>query len=151
MNKTKKTALLGKSGKFYALGIAVILIIALAHFAGQMFFIQNENLRALGSHADVEAPPLIENGRSDVPAPTAEKSANRPDEISEKLPPAAPQTNASAKLRRTSAGRLPAAAKPQIRQSEEIVPVRETISRKKTTRETRADRLRRAERLLTGV
>jgi apolipoprotein N-acyltransferase len=104
-----------------------ILVVALVHSAGQLYFIQDEKLRL---------------------AELAQK-VNPPQELKVESEQAQPQVD-EALPQEFEAQKVEAVreAKPVLRRSAETLQQPE---RKKAVRETREARLRRAERILTGV
>lgn len=121
-----------------AVPVAAILAIGVLHFAFQMSVIRPE---VSENRPVVEVPPVT------MEAPRA---------LTVEAVPAIADTKkveASAAPQKTALRVKPRQA--EIRQSEirqsEIAPSKQPVSRKKETVESRAERLRRAERLLTGI
>lgn len=136
-NRNGKT-FFGKSGKYYAIVGSVILLIAVTHFVMQLSFIQKENLRSVETAVEVDKviEPKMEN------AVTTKQVIEIAPELVE--------------VKKVEVITIPEVVKAAPRQSREIVPSVKTSNRKKAVRETnrydesRDERLRRAERLLTG-
>lgn len=131
MAKNKSFAL-GKSKKYYLVVGTVILGIAVAHFGLQMIFIQKENLRSF--EAAIET----------VDVPFSNVETNSPVEQTLEVSPEKVSTKKVGKIAVSEVKTVP------IRKKEVVVPEPKAI-RKKEVRETRAERLRRTERFLTGV
>lgn len=110
--------------------VAGILFVAIVHSAGQMFFIQDEHLRS------AEFAAQIENARSEELA----VEIKQPDSQTIDIKPENYET------RKVAA--IPENAKPDSRRPVETVS---PPAKKKVVRETKEARLRRAERMLTGV
>lgn len=127
-----KKFLFKKSGKYYALIGLFIMTIAIAHFSLQMNFIQKENLESVETAVGKE-----KNFKTEV-------EKNSPDK---QLIEIAPEQY---EVKKVEVITIPEIVKPAPRQRKETVPVPKPV-RKKEVRETRAERLRRAERILTGV
>lgn len=128
--KTAEKKFAVKSKRYYALGFSVILAIAFVHFAAQIFFIQNENPRPVETAAET-APPAGQISGDEPAVAEDETSKRKSEKISE---------NAEPQIRRA----------PKNSRQSSFVPAR-TAARKKADRESRAERLRRAEQILTGV
>ena len=130
-NKTRKT---GKSRKYYALIGLFILTIAVVHFAMQLTFIQKENLRSVETAVETTQ-------EVDTAPPVKQYIEIEPEQY---------------EVKKIEIITIPEKVKPAPRVQKESAapaapaPVRK-IARKKDSGETRAERLRRAERLLTGV
>lgn len=107
---------------------AAIVVIAVAQFVLQIAFIQKENLRAVETSAS-DIKPLDQ--------PVFEKEKNP---VAEEYQPE--KTNVPMNA--------PKAVKTVVRRRVEVAPTRIT-PKKREVRETRAERLRRAEKLLTGI
>lgn len=131
MNTTKGRSMLKKSGKYYVIVGFFILTIAVAHFVFQIFFIKKENLRAVETAA--ETAPAI------APRPAASQIIEiAPDEF---------------EVKKIEVITLAEAASAAPRRKKEAPPARKPQTQRGKTppRESRAARLRRAERILTGV
>lgn len=138
MNKTNgKSSLFGKSGKYYVLVGSLILIIAIVHFAMQISFIQKEtNLQSVETAVEKN---------TEIAPPFKQVIQIEPEQF---------------EVKKIEVITIPETVKPAPRREKEIVPAKtpiKTPSKKKSLpetkpdRETRAERLRRAERILTGV
>ncbi|MEO6589303.1 MAG: hypothetical protein ABIP06_08365 [Pyrinomonadaceae bacterium] len=138
MNKTNGRKLFGKSGKYYALVGSFILLIAVTHFVMQLSFIQKENLRSVETAVEVDKviEPKVDN------AVTTKQIIEIAPELVE--------------VKKVEVIIIPEVVKAAPRQSREIVPAVKISTRKKSVRQpnqsdqSRDERLRRAERLLTG-
>ena len=124
-----KISFLKKLSRSHKAALLGILVVALVHSAGQLYFIQDEKLRS----AEVAA---------------QKKQANPPRELTVESEEAQPQAD-EVKPEEFETQKVEAVreAKPVLRRSAEI----DSPVRKKVVRETREARLRRAERILTGV
>lgn len=131
----KTSFVLGKSKKYYLIIGAVILGIAVVHFGMQMVFIQKETLRSFESAIITDDVPFSDVETVEANSPVEQTLEISPEHLSEK--------------------KVELITVPEIRITErrrkEIVTPEPKIVRKKEVRETRADRLRRAERILTGI
>lgn len=127
MKKTSgKLAFLRRiSIKHYTIIGAVILAITVMHFVLQISFIQKENLRAVETAPEIVQPP---------------EQAVQVIEINPK----------EYEVRKVEIITIPEVVQPVAPRQTEAAPVR-IPSRKKPVRESRAERLRRAERILTGA
>jgi hypothetical protein len=122
------------------------LAIGISHFALQIFFIQKENLQAvetaIENQVEIEAENIIENkieNKAEI-APPAERIIRIEPEIFE--------------VKKIKVITIPEIVKSVPRRQMKIIPAREIVKkpvRKKEIPETRAVRLRRAERILTGI
>lgn len=121
------------SKKYYAVIGAGILGVAFLHFGLQMIFIQKENLRSVETAVEIEnknIPQIEEN------LPVENVIEVKPEQFAVKeIEIVKPSETAKTAVRR---------------QKEVAAPERKAV-KKKEANEPRADRLRRAERLLTGV
>jgi outer membrane biosynthesis protein TonB len=131
-NTSGKKSLFKKSGKYYVMIGLFIMTIAVAHFALQMIFIQKENLQAVETAVEVEKniEPNIEKN-----SPVKQVVEIEPEQV---------------EVKKVEVITIPEYVKPAPRQQKEAVHAPKPV-RKKEVRETRAERLRRAERILTGV
>jgi hypothetical protein len=135
MNKTTgKTSILGRiSKRDYTIIGAVILAIGIVHFSLQVFFIQKENLQAVETAVaenEPETAPVI------AAAPEKRVITIEPEQF---------------EIKKIKIITLPEIVKaPPVRQKE-FVRAGRSVKKKEVKRETRAERLRRAERILTGV
>ncbi len=148
MEKTAgKNSVLGRISKnTYTIIGAIILVIGIAHFAFQIFFIQKENLQAvetgIENKVEIKAENKIENtieNKAGI-APPAEQIIKIEPEIFE--------------VKKIKVITIPEVVKPVPRRQKETVAAREIVKkpvRKKEIPETRTARLRRAERILTGI
>ncbi|CAN5874899.1 hypothetical protein BH20ACI4_BH20ACI4_09520 [soil metagenome] len=127
-----KKSLLKKSGKYYALIGLFIMTIAVAHFSLQMNFIQKENLQSVET--------AVGNGNNFKTEVEKNSPAKQIIEI-------APEQY---EVKKVEVITIPEFIKPVPRQLKESIAAPKPV-RKKEVRETRAERLRRAERVLTGV
>lgn len=121
------------SKKYYAIIGAGILGIAFLHFGLQMIFIQNENLRSSEVAIETEnknIPPVKEN------LPAEKVIEIKPEQFS---------------IKEIEIKKSPETLKAEPRRQKEFVAPERKVFKKKEMPETRAIRLRRAERLLTGV
>lgn len=110
--------------------VAGILAVAIVHSAGQVFFIQDENLKS----AEIAA--QIEDAKSEEIAVEIKQPDSQVIDIK-------PETYETRKVAAN-----PEDAKPESRRRIETVS---PPAKKKVVRETKEARLRRAERILTGV
>jgi hypothetical protein len=108
--------------------VAGILTVALVHSAGQLFFIHDENLRSAAATAQIESV-KSEELAVEINQPDSQIIDIKPEKYET---PVAGTETAGPDLRRKIEG-----VSPQIK--------------KKAVRETKEARLRRAERILTGV
>lgn len=131
----KTSFVLGKSKKYYMVIGAVILGIAVVHFGMQMFFIQKETLRSFESAIETDNVPFSDVETVEATSPVEQTLEISPEHLSEK--------------------KVAVITVPELkiveRRKKEFVTPEPKIIRKKEVRETRADRLRRAERILTGI
>lgn len=133
MENTKvKKSLLKKSGKYYVLLGLFIMTIAVVHFALQINFIQKEKLESIETAVEVEKniEPEIETD-----APENQVIGIQPEQY---------------EVKKVEVIALPEYVKPEHRLQKETAPAK-PVRKKKEIPETRAARLRRAERILTGV
>lgn len=138
MNKiTGKSSVFKKiSKKHYTTTGGIILAIGIMHFVLQISFIQNKNLQSVES--------AVENKVEIVP-PAEQIITIEPEQVEVK----------KIKIITIPEVVKSEAVKPEIvktapRRQKEAAPVPKAV-KKKEVRETRAERLRRAERILTGV
>ena len=130
-----KLNLLKKSGTYYPFIGLLILGIAVIHFSTQVFFIQTENLRS-------EKIPTVSEVKNTLPAKNFIQIEPEQYEI-EKIE--------QYKIEKIKVITIPETVKTTPFHKKETIPqVRKSIKKKEVI-ETRAERLRRAERLLTGV
>lgn len=136
--KKKKIASKFIQRKSYLMGITGIVAIIVLQAAFQFYFIQDENLRA--------AETLIADDRA------VEKSDEEPlnTEISEIKEEAKIETKAEAKKIVENNVTKSKKSAPEVRRDLQATPSR-IIFRKRESRESTAERLRRAEKILTGV
>jgi hypothetical protein len=108
------------------------MTIAVTHFALQMNFIQKENLQSVETAVGIE-----KNFETEVEknSPAKQIIEIAPEQV---------------EVKKVEVITLPEYVKPAPRQRKETVPAPKPV-KKKEVRETRAERLRRAERILTGV
>lgn len=138
MSNTKGKTFFGKSGKYYALVGSVILLIAVGHFFMQMIFIQKETLRSV--ETEIKADKVIEPKMENVV-------------MTKQIIEIAPEV---VEIKKVEVITIPEIVKAAPRQSREIVPAIKASNRKKSIRQMNQndvsfnERLRRAERLLTG-
>ena len=111
--------------KLYIKAGAVIFAIIILHFVSQFIFIQNEKLESEITSAVTEPEQSVESIKS-------------------------AEIKTEAKTKNVEIVKAPVPAAPTVQPEPKIAPSR-TILKKKETRESRAERLRRAERILTGV
>lgn len=129
----KKPSNLKKSTKYYATIGAGILGIAFVHFGLQMTYIQKENLRSYES--------AVETNKIEVP------------QVEENIP--AEQT-VEIKPEQFAIKEIEVIKNPEItktvprRQAEPVAPEKRVVKQKEAT-ETRTERIRRAEKILTGI
>ena len=126
-----------KSGKYYSIVGLFILAIAVVHFTMQITFIKEETLRSSESavESDKVIEPQIENA-----LPVNQLIEIAPEQV---------------EVKKIAVVTLPEVVKSAPRTQKEIVPLNTPIRKKvvregKTERQSRAERLRRAELLLTG-
>jgi hypothetical protein len=133
MSKTVKQSFLKKiSGKRQILIFAAILAVALVHFVVQMSFIQSENLRSAESAMRIETVKSEEVAAETKPSESRLIGLEAADFAPRKVKIAAPAERAQ-----PVASRRPEIVAPPVK--------------RKIVRETREARLRRAEKILTGV
>ena len=134
MNKAinKKSFLKKIYGKRYKIIIAGILAIAVVHFAVQLSFIRSENSRS------DELTAQIEGLKSEVPPVEVKQPDSRIIDIKPE----------EYEVRKVKVVTIPEYVQPAPRRQVEIV---QPQPKKKPARETKAERLRRAERILTGI
>lgn len=130
--KIERTNIFKKSKKYYAMIGMFIMTIAVVHFALQMIFIQKENLETVKSAVEIE-----NNFETavEIKSPAKQIIEIEPEQV---------------EVNKVEVITIPEFVKPAPRQRKETVPATKPV-KKKEVRETRAERLRRAERLLTGV
>lgn len=121
-----KMSFLKKLSRSHKAALLGILVVALVHSAGQLYFIQDEKLRSAEVAAQKNPPREL----------TVESEEIEPQAVEVKSEEFETQKIESVRE-----------AKPVLRRSAETDPP----VRKKVVRETRETRLRRAERILTGV
>ena len=102
--------------------LAGILAVAVVHFVVQLSFIQSEKLRSAESSDELTV---------EIAPPETQIIDVKADEY---------------EVRKVKVVTIPERVAPQSRRRAEVVPVKGKI-----VRETRAERLRRAERILTGI
>lgn len=119
--------------KHYIIVGAAILVITVTHFVLQLSFIQTKNLQITEDLQVVETP--VENVKLDK-----QPVGNKVEEFVAK-------EYKTTKIKDITAPKI---VKPAARRQPEIAPPR-ILSKKKVNRESRAARLRRAEKILTGV
>ncbi len=131
-NTNDKKSIFKKSGKYYVIIGLFIMTIAVTHFALQMNFIQKENLQSVETAVGIE-----KNFETEVEknSPAKQIIEIAPEQV---------------EVKKVEVITLPEYVKPAPRQRKETVPAPKPV-KKKEVRETRAERLRRAERILTGV
>lgn len=137
MKARKKAESLGRmSGKRYKILFAGILAITVVHFVMQMSFIKIENSHSAELTARIED--LKSNDSSvETKQPDGKIVDIKPEEY---------------EVRKVKVVTMPENVQPVTRRQPEIVPPpSRTQTKKKAVRETRAERLRRAEKFLTGV
>lgn len=108
------------------------MTIAVAHFALQMIFIQKENLQAVETAVEVDKniEPNVERN-----SPVKQVIEIEPEQV---------------EVKKVEVITIREYVKPAPRQRTEAVPAPKPV-RKKEVRNNRSERLRRAERILTGV
>lgn len=129
----KKSFVLGTSKSYYLIIGTIILGIAFLHFGMQINFIQKETLRSFQTAIETENVPASDEVETALPVEQALEIS--PEHLSGKKIEAAP---------------MPEIKVVPIRKKEIILP-EPKVERKKEVRETRAERLRRAEKILTGI
>lgn len=133
--RDEKTSNFKKSTKYYATIGAGILGIAFVHFGLQMTYIQRENLRSYEA--------AVETNKIEVP----QTEENIPAEKTIEIKP----EQVVIKEKEIEIIKVPEVSKAvPRRQSEAVAPEKRNV-RKKDTTETRTERIRRAEKLLTGI
>lgn len=135
--KNGKKSLFKKPGKYYALTGLFILTIAFVHFSMQLSFIQKENLRTIETANEIEIKPV---------SPVKQVVEIAPEHQVIEIPPE------QIEVEKVTVIKIPEiVVKPEPRiQKKTAPPVRKTYKNREVP-ETRAERLRRAERILTGV
>ena len=113
---------------------AAILVITVTHFVLQLSFIQTKNFQVTEDLQVVETP--VENVKLDK-----QTVDNKEEEFIAK----------EYKAKRIKDITAPKTVKPVVRRQPETVPPPRILPGKKANRESRAARLRRAEKILTGV
>lgn len=129
----KKSFVSGSSKSYYLIIGTIILGIAFLHFGMQINFIQKETLRSFQAAIETEKVPIEDDVEPALPVEQALEIS--PEHLSEK------------KVEVTTVPEIKAVP---IRKKEIILP-EPKVERKKEVRETRAERLRRAEKILTGI
>lgn len=133
MNEAMKTSFLKKlSNKRQMLILAGILAVAIVHSVVQLSFIQSEYLRSAELTAQVEGV-KFEELTVETKQPGAQIIDVKPEEY---------------KVRKVKVVTIPEYVQPVARRQAET---RAPQTKKKVVRETRTARLRRAEKILTGV
>lgn len=136
MKKTAgKSSILERISKYpYTIIGAIILAIGVSHFVLQISYIQTENLQS----AETAAANNIE-----IAPPVKQIITIEPEQV---------------EVKKIKVITIPETVKPEVVKPvpirpKESIPARKTVRKKevKEARETRAERLRRAERILTGV
>jgi hypothetical protein len=118
------------SGNRRKLTIAGILVVAIVHSAGQLFFVQDENFRSAELTAQNE-PVKFEESKVEQERSDGQIIAVKPEEY---------------EMRKVKVSTISENNKSISRRQVEAAP-----PKKKAVRETKEARLRRAERILTGV
>lgn len=136
MTKGNENKFLSKnSGKYYMLVGLFIMTIAVTHFALQINFIQKEKLESIETTVEVKnsVQPVIERD-----SPVNQVIEIQPEQY---------------EVKRVEVITIPEIVKRSpTRRQKAVVPARYNKPvKKKEVRETHAERLRRAERILTGV
>lgn len=133
MGNTKlKNPLLKNSSKYYVLIGLFIMTIAVTHFALQINFIQKEKLETIETAVEVER--------------------NIQPEIKTLAKPVIEIEPEQYEVKKVEVITIPEFVKPAPRRQKEAAPAPvKSVRKKKEIHETRAERLRRAERILTGV
>lgn len=150
----------GKIFKDYRvkIGGGILAIIAL-HFAFQFFFIQNENLQMVQNLATSEQFEEVEKpsekvadvaGRTDI-STVAEESETVEEEITEAKEPSEIKTIYKPKKVETVKKQKVVSPSVQFVQPKPKAKSTQTVIKKRIPQQTTAERLRRAERLLTGA
>ena len=129
----KKSFVSGKSKNYYLIIGTIILGIAFVHFGMQINFIQKETLRSF--QAAIETENVAVADEAEITLPVEQALEISPEHLNEKKVEVAPAPEIKA---------VP------VRKKDVILPEPKVV-RKKEVRETRAERLRRAERILTGI
>jgi hypothetical protein len=137
MNKTmSKTSVLGRILKNpYTIIGAIIMVIGISHFTLQIFFIQEEKLQSVETALEQK----IEN----------ETVVEKPKEQIIRVEPEVYEVK-TIEVKKVKVITMPETVKVVPRRQKETVPARKPVKTKEV-QETRAARLRRAERILTGV
>lgn len=139
MNKTNsQTSFAGKIPiRKSVIIILVILAITIGHFVTQISFIESENKRTVESLAKSE--PVIKLNKTEVAESKTQPPETTPtDEVLSANPPESPKEVQPVKI----------GQKESRRQTETAPPVK--TLKKEAKGESKAERLRRAEKLLTG-
>jgi anti-sigma-K factor RskA len=142
MRKAINTSFLKKvSGKRYMVILAGILAVAALHFAAQISFIQNENPRSAELIALIEDLKSDEKLAVEIKQPDTQTIVVKPEEY---------------EVRKVKVITIPENEQPVSRRQVEAIPPATAVApstqpKKKAVRDTRGARLRRAERILTGI
>ena len=133
------------TGKRRILIFAGILAVAVVHTAMQLSFIQGEKLRSVELTASAPAAPIEEVKLPEFPSETKQDEAAAIVEIKPE----------EYEVRKVKVITIPERVQQQPvirRQQQQVVEtVQPTVKRRSVRTETKADRLRRAEKILTGV
>lgn len=148
---------LRKSGKTrYAVAATGIFAILVSHFLFQFFYIQNENIRApeeLVKTEKFEANDQMAEmpAKPDVPKIVEAKDIVEEEELDQAEDPSATETESKTNNKQhKEIKRKSRNVSTPIRSRSNSTPIQRVI-KKKVPQETRAERLRRAEKILTGA
>ena len=138
MNEAINQTFLQKiSGSRRILILAGILAVAVVHTVMQLSFIQTEKLRSVELTA---AAPIREVKLPELPTETKQTEAQvieiKPEEY---------------EVRKVKVVTIPERVEPSIRRHQQAETIQPTIKRKVVRPESKAERLRRAEKILTGI
>lgn len=151
MNKTSSESFFKKlSGKRQMFILVGILAVATVHFVVQMSFIQSENLRSAEEMAaEVEIVDFEDAPMASEETAMALKPSEQPV-VEAKTESFAPRKAKSEAISEKAAEKISEKISLPARRRLEIAPP-VVQPKKKVVRETRAARLRRAEKILTGI
>ncbi|HLM03031.1 MAG TPA: hypothetical protein VK400_18415 [Pyrinomonadaceae bacterium] len=121
----------GKSAqRRYSKAVAAIFAVIVLHFVSQLIFFQDEKISLKTdavSHRSVEI------------------------EFENELPRAEIKTESAAAAKKPEAETMPETVSPVVQPGEQKSAASRVLIKKKETRESKAERLRRAEKILTGI
>ena len=126
-----RPSLTGKSAqRHYSKAVAAIFAVIILHFVSQLIFFKDEKISLKTdavSHRSVEI------------------------EFENELPGAEIKTESAAAVKKPEAETMPETVSPGVQPEERKSAASRVFIKKKETRESKAERLRRAEKILTGI